>query len=71
MRSTFGISWLIFAYLVLALGLIGIVGLLSTSYLVSSMISQRMIARLFERNDLVLDAEIIADVARELMAPQQ
>src|SRR6266568_4857219 len=42
MRSTFGISWLIFAYLVLALGLIGIVGLQSTSYLVSSMISQRM-----------------------------
>jgi hypothetical protein len=42
MRSTFGISWLIFAYLVLSLGLIGIVGLLSTSYLVSSMISQRM-----------------------------
>lgn len=42
MRSTFGISWLIFAYLVLALGLISIVGLLSTSYLVSSMISQRM-----------------------------
>ena len=42
MRSTFGISWLIFAYLVLALGLIGIVGLLSTSYLVSSVISQRM-----------------------------
>jgi len=27
------------------------------------------IARLFERNDLVLDAETIADVARELMAP--
>src|SRR5438093_1307872 len=26
------------------------------------------IARLFERNDLVLDAETIADVARELMA---
>src|SRR6266705_805003 len=42
MRSTFGISWLIFAYLVLALGLIGVVGLLSTSYLVSSMINQRM-----------------------------
>jgi ABC-type antimicrobial peptide transport system permease subunit len=42
MRSTFGISWLIFAYLVLALALISIVGLLSTSYLVSSMISQRM-----------------------------
>jgi ABC-type antimicrobial peptide transport system permease subunit len=41
-RSTFGISWLISAYLVLALGLIGIVGLLSTSYLVSSMINQRM-----------------------------
>ena len=29
------------------------------------------IARLFERNDLVLDAETIADVARELMAPKQ
>jgi len=29
------------------------------------------IARLFERNDLVLDAETIADVARELVAPQQ
>ena len=28
------------------------------------------IARLFERNDLVLDAETIADVARELAAPQ-
>jgi len=42
MRSTFGISWLILAYLVLAMGLIGVVGLLSTSYLVSSMISQRM-----------------------------
>ncbi len=28
------------------------------------------IARLFERNDLVLDAETIADVARELMAQQ-
>lgn len=42
MRSTFGISWLIFAYLVFALGLISIVGLLSTSYLVSSMIRQRM-----------------------------
>src|SRR5438094_7800498 len=42
MRSTFGISWLIFAYLVLALCLIGIVGVLPTSYLVTSMISQRM-----------------------------
>jgi hypothetical protein len=42
MRSTFGISWLIFVYLVFSLGLISIVGLLSTSYLVSSMISQRM-----------------------------
>src|SRR6266702_2016129 len=28
------------------------------------------IARLFERDDLVLDAETIADVARELMAPK-
>ncbi len=28
------------------------------------------IARLFERNDLVLDAETIADVARELLAPR-
>src|SRR6266699_3046061 len=28
------------------------------------------IARLFERNDLVLDAETIADVARELVAPK-
>src|SRR5947199_481587 len=42
MRSTFGISWLIFAYLVLALGLVSIIGLLSSSYLVSSMIDQRM-----------------------------
>jgi len=42
MRSTFGMSWLIFAYLVLALALISIVGLLSSSYLVSSMINQRM-----------------------------
>ena len=29
------------------------------------------VARLFERNDLVLDAETIADVARELAATQQ
>jgi hypothetical protein len=29
------------------------------------------IARLFERNDLVLDAETIADVARELTARAQ
>ena len=29
---------------------------------------QACIARLFERNDLVLDAETIADVARELTA---
>jgi len=29
------------------------------------------VARLFERNDLVLDAETIADVARELMAQKQ
>jgi hypothetical protein len=33
-------------------------------------IHKACIARLFERNDLVLDAETIADVARELMAPQ-
>jgi hypothetical protein len=32
-------------------------------------IHKACIARLFERNDLVLDAETIADVARELMAP--
>src|SRR6266699_479754 len=42
MSSTFGISWLIFAYLVLALALVSIVGLLSSSYLVSSMINQRI-----------------------------
>src|SRR5207237_10186871 len=42
MRSTFGLSWLIFAYLVLALALIGIVGVLSTYYLLSSMLSQPM-----------------------------
>jgi hypothetical protein len=29
------------------------------------------IARLFERNDLVLDAETIADVARELLAQKK
>ena len=28
------------------------------------------IARLFERNDLVLDAETIAEVSRELNAPK-
>jgi hypothetical protein len=33
-------------------------------------IHKACIARLFERNDLVLDAETIADVARELTAPQ-
>jgi hypothetical protein len=29
------------------------------------------VARLFERNDLVLDAEAIADVARELVAARE
>ena len=33
-------------------------------------IHKACIARLFERNDLVLDAETIAEVARELIAPQ-
>lgn len=33
-------------------------------------IHKACIARLFERNDLVLDAETIADVARELTTPQ-
>src|SRR5439155_7512833 len=55
MRSTFGISWLIFAYLVLALGLISIVGLVSSSYLVSSMIGQRMRPR--KNKTLVLRSE--------------
>jgi len=34
-------------------------------------VHQACVARLFERNDLVLDAETIADVARELAATQQ
>ena len=34
-------------------------------------IHKACIARLFERNDLVLDAETIADVARELTARKQ
>ena len=34
-------------------------------------IHKACVARLFERNDLVLDAETIADVARELLAPQR
>jgi len=34
-------------------------------------VHQACVARLFERNDLVLDAETIADVARELAAKQQ
>lgn len=41
-RATFGISWIFVAYLFLSLGLILIVGMLSTSYLVSSMINERM-----------------------------
>jgi len=32
--------------------------------------TQGVHARLFARNDLVLDAEPFADVARELMAPK-
>jgi hypothetical protein len=32
-------------------------------------VHKRCIAKLFERNDLVLDAETIDDVARELMQP--
>jgi ABC-type antimicrobial peptide transport system permease subunit len=41
-KGTFGIDWLFFGYLLLSLILITIVGILSTSYLVSSMINQRM-----------------------------
>ncbi len=39
---SFGIGWLVSGFLMLSLAFILIVGLLSTSYLVSSMISQRM-----------------------------
>ncbi len=41
-RATFGIAWLFYAYLLLSLVFVLIVGILSTSYLVSSMINQRM-----------------------------
>jgi ABC-type antimicrobial peptide transport system permease subunit len=41
-KGTFGIDWLFFGYLILALILIIIVGAVSTSYLVSSMLNQRM-----------------------------
>jgi len=41
-RGTFGIDWLFFGYLILSLVLIIIVGAVSTSYLVSSMLNQRM-----------------------------
>lgn len=41
-KGTFGIDWLFFGYLVLALILIIIVGGVSTSYLMSSMLNQRM-----------------------------
>lgn len=41
-RVTFGIGWLFYACLLLSLVFILIVGILSTSYLVSSMINQRM-----------------------------
>ncbi len=41
-EGTFGIDWLFFGYLVLSLVLIIIVGAVSTSYLVSAMINQRI-----------------------------
>jgi ABC-type antimicrobial peptide transport system permease subunit len=41
-RATFGIAWLFYAYLLISLIFTLVVGLVSVSYLVSSMISQRM-----------------------------
>ncbi len=41
-RMTFGITWLLLGYLLLSLAFIVLVGGLSTSYLVSGMVSQRM-----------------------------
>ena len=41
-KGTFGIDWLFFGYLALSLVLTTIVGIVSVSYLVSSMIDQRM-----------------------------
>ena len=47
---------------VLAFGALGVGGF-------KMKLHKACVARLFERNDLVLDAETIADVARELLAP--
>jgi ABC-type antimicrobial peptide transport system permease subunit len=41
-RATFGIAWIFVGFLLLSLGLVVIVGTVSTSYLVSSMINQRL-----------------------------
>jgi FtsX-like permease family protein len=41
-RATFGIAWIFVSYLFLSLALVLIVGMISTSYLVRSMINQRM-----------------------------
>jgi hypothetical protein len=41
-RATFGIAWIFAAYLFLSLALVLTVGIISTSYLVRSMINQRM-----------------------------
>ncbi len=41
-RMTFGITWLLLGYLLVSLGAIVLVGVLSASYLVSSMVNQRM-----------------------------
>lgn len=41
-RATFGIAWIFVSYLFLSLALVLIVGAISTSYLVRSMINQRM-----------------------------
>jgi ABC-type antimicrobial peptide transport system permease subunit len=41
-RATFGIAWIFVSYLFLSLALVLIVGMVSTSYLVRSMINQRM-----------------------------
>lgn len=41
-RATFGIVWIFVSYLFLSLALVLVVGMLSTSYLVRSMINQRM-----------------------------
>lgn len=41
-RATFGIAWIFVSYLFLSLALVLIAGILSTTYLVQSMINQRM-----------------------------